>query len=102
MHTRELAVPQLCRLSAWYQAFRSQTFARSLQNTTLAFAIHSGSDLIINIHCSGDSASQVGEFINNFQFLSIHSDGRFMVRFSRCWLVYNLSFCADCEIIVIT
>ena len=43
--------------------------------------------LIINVHCSGKSASQVGEFINNFQFLSIHSDGWFIVRFSRCWLV---------------
>ena len=52
---------------------------------------NSGSDLIINVHCSGNSASQVGEFINNFQFLSIHSDGWFIVRFSRCWLVYNLS-----------
>ena len=51
-----------------------------------------GSDLIINVHCSGKSASQVGEFINNFQFLSIHSDGWFIVPFSRCWLVYNLSF----------
>ena len=47
-------------------------------------------DLIINVHCSGKSASQVGEFISNFQFFSIHSDGWFIVRFSRCWLVYNL------------
>ena len=31
----------------------------------------SGSNLIINVHCSGESASQVGEFINNFQFLPI-------------------------------
>ena len=62
----------------------------------------SGSDLIINVHCYGESASQVGEFINNFQFLSIHSDGWFSVRFSRCWLVNNLClFCVDCEIIVI-
>ena len=29
---------------------------------------NSGSDLIINVHCSEESASQVGEFINNFQF----------------------------------
>ena len=63
----------------------------------------SGSDLFINVHCSGESASQIGEFINNFQSLPIHSDGWFIVRFSRCWLVYNLClFCADCEIIVIT
>ena len=45
---------------------------------------NSGSDLIINVHCSGKSASQVGEFVNNFRFLSIHSDGWFIVRFSRC------------------
>ena len=51
---------------------------------------NSCSDLIINVHCSGKSASQVGEFINSFQFFSIHSDGWFNVRFSRCWLVYNL------------
>ena len=45
---------------------------------------NSGSDLIINVHHSGKSASQtqVGECINNFQFLlSIHSDSRFIVRF---------------------
>ena len=35
---------------------------------------NSGSDLIINVHSSGKGASQVGEFINNFQFLSIQSD----------------------------
>ena len=29
---------------------------------------NSGSDLIINVHCPGESASHVGEFINNFQF----------------------------------
>ena len=64
---------------------------------------NSGRDLITNVHCSGESASQVGEFINNFQFLSIHSDGWFIVRFPRCCLVYNLClFCADCEIIVTT
>ena len=52
---------------------------------------NSGSDLIINGHCSGKSASQVGEFINNFQFLSIHSDGWFIVQFSRCRLLYQLT-----------
>ena len=51
---------------------------------------NSGSDLIINVHCSGKSASQVGVIINNFQFLFIHSDGWFIVLFYRCWLVYNL------------
>ena len=30
---------------------------------------NSGSDLIINMHCSGERASQVGELVNNFQFL---------------------------------
>ena len=59
---------------------------------------NSGSDFIINVHCSGKSASQVGELINKFQFLTIHSDGWFIVRFSRCFCL----FCADCEIIVIT
>ena len=39
---------------------------------------NSGSDLIINMHCSGESASQVGELVNNFQFLPIHSDGGFL------------------------
>ena len=53
---------------------------------------NSGNDHIINVHCSEESASQVGEFINfpllyGFQVL----DG-----------VQPLSFCADCEIIVIT
>ena len=51
----------------------------------------SGCNLIINVHCSGESASKIGEFINNLKFLSIHSDGWFAVRLSRCWLVYNLS-----------
>ena len=37
------------------------------------FECHTGfcnsiSDLIIHVHFSGESASQVGEFINNFQF----------------------------------
>ena len=27
---------------------------------------NSGSDLIINVHCSKESASQVGEYINSF------------------------------------
>ena len=48
---------------------------------------NSGSDPIINVYCSGKSASQVDEFIYNLQFLSIHSDGWFSVRFSRCLLV---------------
>ena len=47
----------------------------------------SGSDIFINVLCFGKSFSQVDAFINKFQFLSIHSDGWFIVRFSRYWLV---------------
>ena len=43
---------------------------------------NSGSDITINVHCSRESASQVGEFINNFQFPSIHSGSWFIVRYS--------------------
>ena len=43
----------------------------------------SGSNLINSVFCSGKSVSQIGEFINNLQFLSIHSDGWFAVRLSR-------------------
>ena len=63
----------------------------------------SGCNLIINVHCSGEKASKIGEFINNLKFLSIHSDGLFAARHSRCWLVYYLSlFCANCEFKVVT
>ena len=34
---------------------------------------NSSSDLIINVHCSEKSASEVGEFINNFQLVFFHS-----------------------------
>ena len=51
----------------------------------------SGCNLIINVHCSGESASQIGEFIHNLKFLSIHSDDWFAILLSRCWLVYHLS-----------
>ena len=33
---------------------------------------YSGSGLINNVHYSGESAYQLGEFINNFQFLFAH------------------------------
>ena len=33
---------------------------------------YSGINFIINVHCSREGASQVGEFINNFQFSSIY------------------------------
>ena len=42
---------------------------------------NSGSDPIINVHCFGENAFQVCEFINNFQCLYIDSDGWFIVRF---------------------
>ena len=50
----------------------------------------SGIDLVINVPCPGECAFQVGDFINNFQFLSIYSDGWFIVRFSRCWLYFSI------------
>ena len=80
-HTRGLAVPQYISslIPFSFQTFECHT----------GFC-DSGSDLIINVHCSGESASQVGEFINNFQFLAFHSDSWFIARFSRGWLVYNL------------
>ena len=48
----------------------------------------SDSNLIINVHCSRESAYQIGEFINNLQFFSIHIDGWFALRLSRYWMVY--------------
>ena len=53
---------------------------------TESFECHTGfcnsdSDLIINVHCAGECASQVDQFINNFQFLSIHSDSWLIVQF---------------------
>ena len=47
---------------------------------------NSSFNFIINVYCSVKSASHICEFINNLQFLSIHSDGWFAVRLSRCWL----------------
>ena len=49
----------------------------------------SGYNLSINVHCSAESVSQIVEFINSLQFMSIHSDGWFAVRLSMCYL----SFC---------
>ena len=54
---------------------------------------NSGSDIIINVHCSGKSASQVGEFINNFQFLSIHSDGSLYGFPGPCWCTTSVFLC---------
>ena len=52
---------------------------------------YSSFNFIINVYRSVKSASQICEFINNLQFLSIHSNGWFALRLSRSWLVYYLS-----------
>ena len=69
MHTKWLAVPQACRLSAGgkLDSISLPDISTESSECHTCFC-NSGSDLIINVHCSG-------EFINNFQFLSIHSDG---------------------------
>ena len=50
----ELTEP--CRLLAWYRPLFhfAYTFAHILPNATLAFAV-----LVINTHCSGETASRV-------------------------------------------
>ena len=66
---------------------------------------NSGSDLIINVHCTGESASQVGEFIKNFQFCPFTVGGSLYVFPGAGWCTTSESdclLCADCEIIVIT
>ena len=74
MHTRGPAVPHTHRLKFQLvvkldSITLPDIFTESSEcNTGIC---HSGSDLIINVQCSGVSAYQVGEFINNFQFLSI-------------------------------
>ena len=60
MHTRGLAAPQPCRLSA---SVKSDSIP--LPDICTGFG-SSGSNLIINLHCSGKSASQIGESIRNF------------------------------------
>ena len=47
---------EICRLSAWYRPLFhfAYTFAYILPNATLAFAV-----LVINTHCSGETASRV-------------------------------------------
>ena len=51
---KELTEP--CRLSAWYRPLFhfAYTFVHILPNATLAFAV-----LVINTHCSGETASRV-------------------------------------------
>ena len=48
---------------------------------------NSGSDLIINVHCSGEIASQVDELINNFQFCP------FTVMFGSLYCFSGASWC---------
>ena len=81
------------QLSIKFDSISFPDICASLLNATLVTVglRSSGYNLIINVHCSGESASKIGEFINNLKFLSIHSDGWFAVRLSRCWLVYYLS-----------
>ena len=54
MNIGELTEP--CRLSAWYLPlfYFAYIFAHILPNATLAFAV-----LVINTHCSGETASRV-------------------------------------------
>ena len=51
--------------------FRSQTFVRSLPKC-YADLRSSGCNLIINMHFSGKSASDIADFINNLKFF-VHS-----------------------------
>ena len=75
MHTRGLAVPQPYIISAWCQAwfhYASRHLHRVFRmlHWYLSFwqwPLTSSS----MCSCSGVSVSQVGEFINNFQFLTI-------------------------------
>ena len=67
---------------------------RSLPNATLAFAV------LANVHCSGESASMIGKFIIYLKFLSIHGDG--CTAFQVLAGVLPQSFCANCELKVVT
>ena len=59
MRIRGLAVLQPCRLSDLVP-FRSQTFSQTLPNAKTGF-VCCDSDIIISVHCSGQSASQVDD-----------------------------------------
>ena len=89
MHIRGLAVQQPCRIQLSIKS-DSISFPDICAKSAKCYAglRSSGFILIINVHCSGESASKIGEFINNLKCLSIHSDGCFAVWLSRCWLVY--------------
>ena len=56
----------------------------------------SDSNLIINVHCSGESASQTANISATCSFLTIHSDGAFHVLAG----VLPQSFCAGCHMFV--
>ena len=70
MHIRGLAVQQPCRqtftLVSSLIPFRSQTFVRSLPNATLAFTVLAVTSL--SMRTALESASKIGEFINNLKF----------------------------------
>ena len=74
MYTTGLAVPQPSKLLAWSLSLPDICTESSEYYNGLC---NSGSDTIINVHCSGENASQAGEFIINFQILPIHSGSWF-------------------------
>ena len=68
-HTRGLAVPQPCNIELVVKLDTISLPDICIESSKCRTGFcNSGNDLIINVHCSGKSASQVGEFINNFQF----------------------------------
>ena len=66
----ELTEP--CRLSAWYRPLFhfAYTFAYILPNATLAFAV-----LVINTHCSGETASRVDRCIKQIGICPVSGVG---------------------------
>ena len=69
MHTRGLAVHSLVdfQLGVKLDSISIPDICTESYECQTCFC-NSGSDLIINLHCSGESAPQVGEFIINFSF----------------------------------
>ena len=69
MHTRGLAVPRLVdfQLGVKLDSISLPDICTESSKCNTGFC-NFGNDLIINVNCSGKSASQVGEFINNFHF----------------------------------
>ena len=85
MNIEELTEP--CRLSAWYRPLFhfAYTFAHILPNATLAFAV-----LVINTHCSRETASRVDGCIKQ---ISICPLCLVWVRASRWQHVRQANFC---------